>query len=290
MRAPDRWLALTARSPHAPEGLLAEGLLALGGRAVVEHDAGALTTHLPPPDDPEAFRSGARERLEALLGGASVTLDWSWQPHEAWEETWKRGLEPRRVGERLVVAPSWTDPEVEAGELLVIIDPGMAFGTAEHGTTRGCLRLLQELVTPGDRVVDVGTGTGILAISAALLGAEGVLAVEADPWAVEPARANAAANGVADRVEVVEARATAEHLGGLEPFDGAVANIETGVLTSLLPGLARAVDHGGWLVLGGILEAERHGIEAVARREGLEPVATEVDGEWWSAAFRPAGG
>lgn len=288
MTPPDRWLVLTARALDAAEGLLTEGLLALGGRAVLEEDSGALTTHLPPPSDPEAFLSTARARLESLCGGP-VMLEWSWKPHEAWEETWRRGLEPRRIGERLVVAPSWTEPEIGEEDLLLIVDPGMAFGTAEHGTTRGCLRLLEGLVSAGDRVADVGTGTGILAIAAALLGAGRVLAVEADPWAVGSARDNVRANGVEDRVEVVEARATAEHVGGLEPFDGVVANIETGVLTALLPGFSRAVEEHGWLVLGGIPADERMIVEDSATREGFDLVAGDRDGEWWSGAFRKRG-
>lgn len=290
MKSPDRWLVLTARAPDTEEGLLAEGLLALGGRAVLEDDSGAVTTHLPPPADPEAFVSDARARLEALSGSRSVTLEWSWQPHEAWEETWRRGLGPRRIGERIVVAPSWSDPDVGEGDLLLVIDPGMAFGTAEHGTTRGCLRLLEGLVTAGERVADVGTGTGILAIAAARLGAESVLAVEADPWAVEPARANVWGNGVEDRVEVVEARATAEHVGRLEPFDGLVANIESGVLRVLLPGFGRALAAGGWLVMGGILADQRRGVEDAAGREGFRLVDEARDGEWWSGAFRKHAG
>jgi ribosomal protein L11 methyltransferase len=189
-----------------------------------------------------------------------------------------------------VVTPSWHHPEVGPGDLVVVLDPGMAFGNAEHGTTRGCLRLLEHAVRPGERVMDVGTGSGVLAIAAARLGAASVDALEADPWAVAPARENVGANGVADRVRVREATADTDTLAAMGPHDGVVANIEAGVLTSLLPGFAASVRPGGWLVLSGVLGSQLEALTDAAREHGFDSLAVDIDGDWRSALLRRRAG
>jgi ribosomal protein L11 methyltransferase len=284
---PLRWLVLAVRSPSDEDraGLLGEGLLALGGRALWEED-GRLVTHVPEPDDPVAFLDEARARLRALAADPALELESAWQPHEEWAETWKRGLSPRRVTPRLVVTPSWEAPETEPGDVVITLDPGMAFGNAEHGTTRGCLRLLDGTVAAGARVLDVGAGSGILAIAAAGLGAREVLALEGDPWACETARENLERNGVSDRVTVRECWADAASLAALGAFDGVIANLEGGILHPLLPGLAACVRPGGWAVFSGLLEPELEGLLAAAASRELSPEAVDADGEWRSVRLR----
>ena len=282
---PDRWLTLRVMSPSPEiEGLLAEGLVTLGGRAVVE-EGGEMITHLEPPPDPEAFVSDLRRRLVELTGTSDLRIKWEWQAQENWEEIWKRGLGPRRVTPRLVVAPSWTDPGLKEGEILIEIDPGMAFGTAEHETTRGCLRLLDGVVRPGARLADVGSGSGILSIAAAKLGAAHVLAVESDPLAIEPAQENVRRNGVDQVVSVVERLATPEWLSESGPFDGIVSNIEGPALVPLLSGFSQALSPSGWLILGGILANERAEVLDAATRSGLVLHDADTEGQWWSAHF-----
>jgi ribosomal protein L11 methyltransferase len=287
MSVPARWWVVEARDPSGEpdDGRLTEALIALGGRAVQESD-GWLLTHL----DPERVAGGDEAWLEAELRRSSglneVEVRTGWQVQEDWAELWKRGLGPRRVGHRLVVTPSWCEPGAAPDDLVLVLDPGMAFGNAEHGTTRGCLRLLEGLVGPGDHVLDVGAGSAVLSIAAALLGAGSVDALEADPWAVEPARENVVANGVVDRVRVTEVRADVASLASSGPYDGAVANIEAGVLEPLLPGFAQAVRPGGWLVLSGLLADQLDRIAEVAGRHGFRLEGTDEDGEWTSAAFR----
>ncbi len=262
--------------------------MTLGGRGVEERD-GVATTYLLPPDDPDAFASTARQQLGAHTGAMDLDVSWRWQPHEDWRELWKRGLDVRRVTDRLVVHPSWLDPEPQPGDLVIRLDPGMAFGTAEHGTTRGCLRLLDSRVRPGDHVLDVGAGSGILSIAAAKLGAVSVRAVELDPLACEAAVENVATNRVSDTVHVEERIATPDWLRGLAPADGIVANLETHLLLPLLEGLHHALKPGGWLVLSGILVHEREVVLRavdVAGRDGLHLESEDQDGDWWTAAFR----
>lgn len=289
-----RWLEIRVTLPADAdaEDLLAGALVALGGRAV-EHRDGALLTHVAEPEDPDAAQAAVRETLEAMLPGSGAGASFRWQEHEDWAETWKRGLDTRRITERLVVTPTWIPVAPTSGTQVLTMDPGMAFGTAEHGTTRGCLRLLDAVVRPGDDVLDVGAGSGILSIAAALLGASRCLAVEGDPLAVEALVENVERNGVGDRVGVDTRWADPAWLAAQAPRDGVVANIESGVLRPLLDGFRAALgEDGGWLILSGILADEWSGMRAAAEAAGFAFRAVDADGEWRSGSFEaaPAGG
>jgi ribosomal protein L11 methyltransferase len=284
-------MALRVERSDAVEGdVLAALLLEFGGRGVVE-ELDSLTTYLEPPDDPEHVVHVLEARLREVTpaGGPAPRVWWEWQAQEDWAEVWKEGLHPRKVTPRLIVAPSWEPGDPGPGETVLLIDPGMAFGTAEHATTRGCLRLLDPLVKAGDSVLDVGAGSGILSIAAVLLGAAEALAVESDPYACAAAEENARRNSVAHRIRVEERRATSHWLASLEPRDGVVANIETGFLLPLIPGLAEVVAPGGWVVLSGILVEERDRVLAVAEEHGLQLAAEDREAEWWSGAFTRGG-
>jgi ribosomal protein L11 methyltransferase len=283
-----RWLELSVRCPSVEESipLLAEGLVDLGGRAAVEQD-GWCVTHVSEPDDPEAFVRGVRNALVARTGFTDLEVRTRWQAHEDWAETWKRGLAPRRITDRLVVRPSWTDFEAGPEDLVIVLDPGMAFGTAEHGTTRGCLRLLDHAVTPGDRLLDVGAGSGILSVAAVLLGAAHVTAVESDELSAEALHENVQNNGVSDRVTPLVASADAEKLEAWGPVDGVVANLETGLLRLLTVGFRAAVRPGGWLLLSGVLDYECDGVREQTEQLGFTCREIDRDGEWRSLLFRP---
>ncbi|MCH7531975.1 MAG: 50S ribosomal protein L11 methyltransferase [Gemmatimonadetes bacterium] len=285
-----RWLELSVRCPSVEESipLLAEGLVDVAGRAAVEQD-GWCVTHVREPDDPEAFVTDVRDALVAMTGLADLELRTRWQAHEDWAETWKRGLAPRRITDRLVVRPSWTDFRAGPEDLVIVLDPGMAFGTAEHGTTRGCLRLLDRAVSPGDRLLDVGAGSGILSVAAVLLGAAHVTAVESDELSAEALHANLQNNGGTDRVAVLIEWADAEKLEAWGPVDGLVANLETGLLRPLIGGFRAAVRPGGWLVLSGILDHECDELREETEQLGFTCRAIDRDGEWRSLLFDSTG-
>jgi len=287
---PRRWLELSARSVSAGEQapILADALLSLGGRATEEREDWYLT-HLPAPSDVEEFLREARRSLIAATGFEDVEVQSRVQEHEDWAVTWKRGLAPRRITERIVVTPTWMDPEAGPDDLVIVVDPGMAFGNAEHGTTRGCLRLLDGVVEVGDRVLDVGAGSGILSIAAAMLGAGEVLAVEGDPLATETLRENIEHNGTQDVVDTLVAWVDHDALAGLGPAHGIVANIEAGILTPLLSGLAQALRPGGWLILSGILDSQWEDLSEAAAACGLSSITVDADGEWRSGLFRRTG-
>lgn len=273
---PDRWLEIRVAGLAGDDvTFAAESLVAAGSRGVQEEED-ALVGYFPPPDDPDGFVAALRDTVEALSPEAA--LSWRWQDHRDWATLWRQGLGPRRVGERLVIRPSWTPYAPEEADLVLTLDPGIAFGTAEHGTTRNALRLLESRVAAGDRIADVGTGTGILAMAAIVLGAERAVAYDTDPWACEAARENARLNGVGGRMDVVEGSLPGEGI----PFDGVVANIEWIALRSLLEGLVARTARGGWLILSGILRTER--LDALERcgAQGLSLGAEVDDGEWWA--------
>lgn len=286
---PERWFVLGVRIPDdevAPE-LLAEGLLRAGGRAV-EEDGEWFRTYLPAPDEPETFLREAREKLERVTGISPLEVAGEWKPHREWEEVWKEGLRPRAISDRLVVAPPWESPGLEPGQIAVIIDPGMAFGTAEHATTRGCLRLLDEVVGPGDVVLDVGAGSAILSIAAVRFGASRAVAVEMDEHACAAARENVAANGVDEDVEVVHAQASPEileSLEGIDPLHGLAANIESGVLLPLLPSFRWLLEDDGWLILSGIRTGEEDEMAEAAEEFGFRLESRDREDGWSALLF-----
>ena len=181
--------------------------------------------------------------------------------------------------------PSWVSDPDDPPEVVVVIDPGMAFGTAEHGTTRGCLRLLDTVVAPGERLLDVGAGSGVLAIAAVRLGASEVVALEGDALACEALSENLDHNGVADRVRWAEGLVDSEGLIAYGPVDGILANIESATLGRLLAGFAGSVRPGGWLILSGILAEEWPDLREATEAAGFGLRDLDSDGEWRAGLF-----
>lgn len=289
MPTPKRWLVLTARvDDPARRDLLAEALVDLGGQSILD-EAGALTTYIPEPSEGMAdFLADAREKLAQAAGaGEPPDLVGRWQDNEDWDRTWRAGLGPRKVSQRLVVRPSWTSWDPGPHELVIEIDPQMAFGTGEHATTRGCLRLLDRHLRAGSRVLDVGSGSGILSIAAALLGADEVIAVEYDSDANINARENIERNGVQRTITLREALADADLLRELGSFDLIVANILSGVIRPLLPAFAAALGGDRRLIVSGILQTESNLVLQDSWEAGLVLLEEDREEDWWSAVLTP---
>ncbi|MBC7227523.1 MAG: 50S ribosomal protein L11 methyltransferase [Thermoflexales bacterium] len=194
-----------------------------------------------------------------------------------WAEAWKQHLTVLHVGRRLVIRPSWLPYIPAEGEVVVELDPGMAFGTGTHPTTQMCLLALEDWVRPGARVLDLGTGSGILAIAAAKLGAKRVLALDTDPQAVAVARENVYRNGVADRVRVARG-SLARAIG---KFDLVVVNILARVLVEMAgQGLARRLAPEGRLVAAGLLAAQEEEVREAFQRNGLAVVGRRQVEDW----------
>ena len=189
-----------------------------------------------------------------------------------WAEAWKASYHPVRLGKRLVIVPAWLDPPLLPEEIPIRLEPGMAFGTGTHPTTQLCLTVLEDLLQPGQAVLDLGCGSGILAIAAARLGASWVLAVDIDPGAVRIARENALANGVQDRVRVEQGSLFEVLEGRFGPpgSDLVLANILARAITQFAEqGLADAMAPEGKLVVSGILAEQVIEVEGALRTGGL---------------------
>jgi ribosomal protein L11 methyltransferase len=200
-----------------------------------------------------------------------------------WRDAYKAYFKVTRLGERLVIRPSWEPYDPQPADVVVTVDPGRAFGTGTHESTRLIMKELDRHVRGGERVLDVGCGTGILAICAIKLGAEAALCIDVDPDAVEVTRENAAHNEVASRVEA--STEPVENLSGSYPL--VLANIQASVLIPLAQAISARVAPGGLLMLSGILVGQED--EVRAAYPGFVEVAAPVEGEWIALVLKKAG-
>ena len=209
---------------------------------------------------------------------------------EDWANAWKDYYHVTHIGRRLVIRPSWREYTPAADEVVITLDPGMAFGTGLHPTTRMCLEQVERRVRPGMRVLDVGTGSGILALAAAKLGAAHVYAIDNSSVAVESATENATMNGLSDCITVVEGtldEAQAERMAG--QYDLVLANIIAHIIGALAPQLARVLAPLGVLVVSGIIEERRADAEGPLLEAGLELVEQTMIDDWLALVLRRRG-
>lgn len=206
---------------------------------------------------------------------------------DEWLDAWRPWARAWRAGARLVVVPAWLEPPDWAGtdDVVVRLDPGRAFGSGSHATTRLCLAELEQRLRPGDGVLDVGCGSGVLAVAAARLGARGVRAIDIDPEAVRATTTNAVANGVES---VVRASVTPVAEAGTG-YDVVVANIGTATLQAMAGTLAGAARPGGVVLLSGILAGQADDVVGAMTDAGAMAVGAAADGEWRALAFERPG-
>jgi ribosomal protein L11 methyltransferase len=256
------------------------------------------------PLDPAARRQ-QEELLDALQGLQQrlplPEADFRELAEEDWAGAWKRQFQRMQIGRRVVIVPAWEAYSPQAGEAVIRLEPGMAFGTGLHPTTRLCLQALESHLVSNASVLDVGTGSGVLAIAAAQLGACSVLALDADPVAVRVAQGNIESNGVGDRV-VVQCGTLpgGETLpgplaidGGLNRlqeglFDLVVINILAPVIAAMAPALGGRLAQGGRLVVAGLIESQEEQVVVALQNAGLQPVERAQEEDWVCLVVRKA--
>ncbi|WP_022836692.1 50S ribosomal protein L11 methyltransferase [Salisaeta longa] len=238
-----------------------------------------LHAYIPAPRWNEALRRGLRTWLRAH--GATATWQETEVPPQNWNATWEATHAPRTVGPFLI-APHGADVHPTDAQTLVRIDPKMSFGTGAHATTQLVLQLMAPLDLTDARVLDAGTGTGVLGIAAALRGARTVQAFDTDAWAIANARENVAANRVADRVHLYQGA-----IGDVpaHPADVVCANITRDVLLALLPAFSARTAPGAVMLLAGVLTADRPRMLAAAADTGWELAEEATRDGWWGAHF-----
>jgi len=200
-----------------------------------------------------------------------------------WNEEWEKTIRPIHVSERTVITPSWHPYERAPGELVLTIDPKMSFGTGYHESTRLILRLLEQNIRTGDSVLDMGTGTGVLAIAAVKLGAADATGVDVDEWSYDNACENIRLNHVEDRITILHGDIAATPAG---PFTLILANIQRTVLLEMLPALVRRLRTGGRLLLAGLLREDREIMVEQLGRDGMTLLDEVSENEWIAIAAR----
>lgn len=299
------WIEVSLRVPPPDVEAVADILRELAGAVALEPAIAAsddedfsyeildepvlLRATVPAPFGSDERRA-LRRRLDLLVLSEKLPrLAFAEVADQDWAEDWKQSFEVQRIGQRLVIAPSWEEYERQTGEIVVTLDPGQAFGTGEHKTTRLCLAALERLIRPGDAVVDVGTGSGILAIAAARLGAGSVVAVENDPDAALVAYENIERNGLAKFVTVIEGTLGPDLLKS-QTADLVVLNISSAVVRESMKEVLRTLKPGGFFVASGFIDETLPAVQRAAAAAGLRMLGVDEDGEWRCIVASAPGG
>lgn len=202
---------------------------------------------------------------------------------EDWAHSWKEFFHTFKVGDRLVIRPKWERYQPQDGEVVVLIDPGMAFGTGAHASTRFCLQFLERYIQGGEKVLDAGCGSGILSLAAARLGAADILALDLDPLAVEAARENARDNGLEGQIKVLEGNVLDINE---QPQDIILANLTADMLINLLPVAAKNLRPQGYLFASGILDYRWPEVKQELEKYGLNTIEVLTEADWVGVAAR----
>jgi ribosomal protein L11 methyltransferase len=301
-----RWLEVSAEVDSRDAEVVAEvlGRFSYGGVGIEEEAAwgeddgpfasqnrrAKVRAFLPIDDSLPVKRSQLGEAITNLALKGPIDVLHCEIDEQQWETAWRKHYKTVKVGQRLIIKPAWEDYEGKAAEIVIEIDPGMAFGTGQHATTRLCLVALERFLRPGATVLDLGTGSGILAMAAAKLGASSVLALDINPATVEVARSNVEANGLAHLVAVEESTLPRNQGVGEGSFDLVVANIIADVIEELARPLRRSLKANGVLIAGGIVEERLDGVSGRLEEAGISMVDVLAEGLWRTIVARAGGG
>ncbi len=229
------------------------------------------------PEKIAVIKEKIRNLTEFGLSIGSGTVELSNVNQEDWESAWKQYFKPVHVTDRIVVKPEWEEYSPQEGEIVIEIDPGMAFGTGTHETTSMCINQIEKNLKAGDRVIDIGSGSGILSMAAVLLGAEKATGVDLDPVAVRVALENVELNNLQDKIDILHGNLTDVIR---EKADIVVANIMADIILILLEDVREFIKDDGMFISSGIIQEKRAAVEARLLEKNFSIVEVETKGEW----------
>ena len=239
-----------------------------------------IKTYLPVDNTTERRRNQIDIGVRLVAHLATISpLKEKYVEEEDWQNAWKEHFHPLRIGRHLVICPTWRTVETSESDILIHLDPGMAFGTGHHPTTRTCMEILERDSKPGDRILDVGCGSGILSVVAVKVGATSALGLEIDPVAARAGEENLRINGIEDKVQIVQGTLPSP-LAEARSFDIVAANISAKVVTNLAQHLIDSVAIDGKLIAGGIIEPHVEDVTKALNAVGASIDETFIDGDW----------
>jgi ribosomal protein L11 methyltransferase len=273
----------TIRIPNLFREMLIRMLMQNGCLGIIE-EKGSLMAYFPATNDADKILGELavqKALLEKVDREHELTFDYNLIPDQDWNESWKKGFTPLDVGEHFTILPPWEDKK--SGRINLIIDPGMAFGTGHHETTRSCLVLMEKYDQKNEkgRFLDLGTGTGLLAIAASKLGYDQVVAVDTDPLAIEASRKNMELNQ-AINIELHEGSIAEVH----GTFDCIAANIISSVLILLVNEISSRLKPSGMAIVSGILADQLDEVTKAYEQTGLKFIEGFPDDKWVSLVYR----
>jgi len=273
-------------SRFSPDGVVMNSVTRYDALGHEEIPTGEMqvVAYFPQDEQSEAIRRQLEEAIWHMSQIAPLgSIEYKLVLDQNWMETWKVNYKPLRIGRNLIVLPAWVDPALAEGRIPIIISPDMAFGTGTHPSTQLCMLALEKYGVKEIDVIDIGTGSGILSIEAAKLGANRILGVDNDPEAIPSAISNSVLNGVADRIifEVGTHSDVLNRHDGLNQAPRVIANILSPILAKMLStGLGDLVSPSGLLFLGGILDHQAQALADLARSLGLTLRETLQQEDW----------
>lgn len=236
---------------------------------------GLIHIYISPEENPHEAISYIKDRLESE--NIPYVIDLGQIHEDDWATSWKKYYYPTKIGNHLVVCPSWETYTPADDEVVLVMDPGMAFGTGTHDTTKLCLEILEDTVTPETTQLDIGTGSGILSVASLLMGAKSAVGVDIDEVAVRVANENAEANGVTDRV-TFHAGDLTEKVSG--KFNLVTANIVADVIIRLIPDLDQFLTDDGVFIASGIIDTREQDVQNALTDAGYRIIRREESGGW----------
>lgn len=305
----DKWQELTVEVLREAEEAASNILIELGSQGVAIYDSAdylgrvgkygevfpevkqvdtvKITAYYPEHVDIDAVEKEVAQRLSALsdfgVNAGDIHYDTQELAEQDWAENWKKYYEPTRISHDLTIVPSWTDYEAKTGEKIIRLDPGMAFGTGTHPTTKMSLFALEQVLRGGETVLDVGTGSGVLSIASSLLGAKSIYAYDLDEVAVRVAQENIDLNAGTENIHV----ATGNLLQGVDiQADVIVANILADILINMTEDAYRLVKDEGYLIMSGIISEKWEMVRESAEKAGFFLETHMIQGEWNACVFK----